>query len=115
MTAARWCACVSSLGVILISDFVSADVFWWVRHLHAHLFSEWLKFLGCRDLEDEPTVLQKRKLLMHRERKWLAMRLKEICTDEDREKLFERWGITQIKERKKALVLRLWDPSVCHL
>lgn len=49
---------------------------------------------------------------MHRERKWLAMRLKEMCSDEEREKLFSSWGITQIKERKKALILRLWDPSV---
>lgn len=66
----------------------------------------------CRDLVDDPAVLQKRKALMHRERKWLALRLKEMYADEDREKLFGRWGITQIKERKKALVLRLWDPSV---
>ena len=57
-------------------------------------------------------MLHQAKKRLHRERKWLALRLREVYTDEEREELFERWGIVQMKERKKALALRLWDSMV---
>lgn len=63
-------------------------------------------------MENTPDMLHQAKKRMHRERKWLALRLKEVYTEEEREELFERWGILQMKERKKALSLRLWDPMV---
>eukprot|EP00892_Ulva_mutabilis_P008683 jgi/Ulvmu1/6187/UM028_0043.1 len=88
----------------------------WLAHQGKDLFyfrAEYGHLLEFqRDLADDPAVLQKRKILMNRERKWLSMRLKEMYSDEDRDKLFDRWGITQIKERKKALILRLWDPLI---
>lgn len=63
-------------------------------------------------MESSPDMLHQAKKRLHRERKWLALRLREVYTDEEREELFERWGILQMKERKKALSLRLWDPMV---
>lgn len=66
----------------------------------------------CREMENSPDMLHQAKKRLHSERKWLALRLREVYTDEEREELFERWGILQMKERKKALSLRLWDPMV---
>jgi hypothetical protein len=40
------------------------------------------------------------------------MQMKQVLSEQDREHLFSSWHITQIKTRKKALSLRLWDPAV---
>ena len=36
----------------------------------------------------------------------------QVFSEADRERLFSLWHIKQIKTRKKALSLRLWDPAV---
>jgi hypothetical protein len=58
--------------------------------------------------------MRRAEVTLQHEREWLAAQLKATFSDEDREQLFARWHITQYKERKKALSLRLWDPSVRH-
>lgn len=44
---------------------------------------------------------------VRRWRPWL-----QVFSEADRERLFALWHIKQIKTRKKALSLRLWDPAV---
>lgn len=58
-------------------------------------------------------MLRRAEITLQQEREWLTQRLKLVLAEGDREDLFARWHITQIKERKKALSLLLWDPSVC--
>ena len=67
----------------------------------------------CRDLEGNKKVLRRAERTLQREREWLAQQLKAAFGEADREALFERWHIRQMKERKKALSLRLWHPDVC--
>jgi Domain of unknown function (DUF3490) len=64
-------------------------------------------------MEQNQELLRQAKDRMQHERKWLSLRLREVYTEEEREQLFRRWGIHQMKERKKALCLRMWDPAVC--
>jgi hypothetical protein len=68
--------------------------------------------IECRDLECKAEVLRRAKDALQREREWLTMQMKQVLSEQDRELLFSSWHITQIKTRKKALSLRLWDPSV---
>ena len=69
----------------------------------------------CSELADNRAVAKRFKVALQHEREWLAQQLKVVFTDEERERLFEEsWQITQMKERKKALSLRLWDPLVRH-
>jgi hypothetical protein len=57
-------------------------------------------------------VLRRAEITLQKEREWLTQRLKLVLAEQEREDLFALWHITQIKERKKALSLLLWDPSV---
>jgi Domain of unknown function (DUF3490) len=66
----------------------------------------------CRDIRNDQDALRRTSVELHRERQWLAARLKQVYSEVERNELFRKWNITQIKERKKALSLRLWDPQV---
>lgn len=65
-----------------------------------------------REVGKDAAFLRRASTDLHHERQWLAMRLKQVYSDEERAELFRLWNITQIKERKKALSLKLWDPAV---
>lgn len=57
-------------------------------------------------------MVRRAEVTLQHEREWLAAQLKAAFSEDDRAQLFARWHIKQYKERKKALSLRLWDPSV---
>jgi Domain of unknown function (DUF3490) len=63
------------------------------------------------ELAGKRKVLRRAEVALQHEREWLAQQLKALFSEGERDELFERWHISQMKERKKALSLRLWDPA----